>query len=89
MVLTFWELDHEEILTVVRACGYRECYLIMISPVLLEDRKEEIMAVVEPDVRAAKNISDSLCERYIIPQTVFSSSDYPGTIVLVGRSLSF
>ena len=57
----------------------------MISPVLvlLEDRKEEIMAVVEPDVRAAKNISDSLFERYIIPQTVFSSSYYPGTIVLV------
>ena len=58
----------------VRACGYRECYLIIISPLLLEDRKEEIMAVVEPDVREAKNISDSLYERYIFTQTVFGAS---------------
>ena len=27
-------LNHEEILTVVRAYGHRECYLIMISPLL-------------------------------------------------------
>ena len=83
MVLTFWELDHEEILIVVRACGYRECYLIMISPLLLEDRKEEIMAVVEPDDRAAKNRCDSLYERYMFPRTVFGSSSFPGTILLV------
>ena len=54
MVLTFWELDHEEILTVVRACGYIECSLIMISPLLLEDRKEEFMTVVESNVCAAQ-----------------------------------
>ena len=53
MVLTFWELDHEEILTVVRACGYIECSLIMIS-LLLEDRKEEFMTVVESNVCAAQ-----------------------------------
>ena len=57
MVLTFWELDDEEILTVVRAYGHRVCYLIVISPLLLEDRKQEFMAVVEPDVRAAKKRS--------------------------------
>ena len=56
MVLTFWEGDHEQILTVVRAYSYRECYLT-ISPLLLEDKKEEFVAVVAPDVRAAKNRS--------------------------------
>ena len=68
MVLTFWELDHEEILIVVRACGYRECSLIMISPVSFEDRKEEFMTVVESNVRAAqKQIRLTLRTIYISP----------------------
>ena len=55
----------------------------MISPLLLEDRREEFKTLVEPDVRAAKNRSDSLCERYMFPQTVFGASSFPGTIVFV------
>ena len=39
---------------VVRACGYGECSLIMISPLLLEGRKEQFMTMVESNVRAAQ-----------------------------------
>ena len=79
MVLTFWELDHEEILTVVRACGYRECSLIMISPLLLEDRKEEFMTVVESNVRAAQKQIRLTLRTILFPQLKTSGSDAKNT----------
>ena len=82
MVLNFWELDHEEILTVVRACGYGECSLIMISPLLLEGRKEEFMMGLNQMFVQPKNRSDSLCERYIFPNFKTSGSDAKNTTTL-------
>ena len=79
MVLTFWELDHEEILTVVRACGFRECSLIMISPLLLEDRKEEFLTVVESDVRAARKQIRLTLRTILFPQLKTSGSDAKNT----------
>ena len=79
MVLTFWELDHEEILTVVRACGYIECSLIMISPLLLEDRKEEFMTVVESNVRAAQKQIRLTLQTISFPQLKTSGSDAKNT----------
>ena len=77
MVLTFWELDHEEILTVVRA--YIECSLIMISPLLLEDRKEEFMTVVESNVRAAQKQIRLTLRTILFPQLKTSGSDAKNT----------
>ena len=81
MVLTFWELDHEEILTVVRACGYIECSLIVISPLLLEDtsRKEEFLTVVESNVRAAQKQIRLTLRTILFPQLKTSGSDAKNT----------
>ena len=45
MVLTIWELDHEEILLSFALWPQRVLLVIMISPLLLEDRKEEFIAI--------------------------------------------
>ena len=45
MVLTIWELDHEEILLSFALWPQRVLLVNMISPLLLEDRKEEFIAI--------------------------------------------